>query len=75
VVQIHSLCSCSCSRFQIGRRFEFPSIPSNNEDLDGNMNADTPAREPVKFMNLSIFCVATVTNQRPYDSTPWLYLS
>ena len=39
MVQIHSprplipLLSCSCSHFQIARRFEFPSIPSNNDDF------------------------------------------
>src|SRR5215467_8586702 len=39
MVQIHSprpfipLLSCSCSHFQIARRFAFPSIPSNNDDF------------------------------------------
>ena len=34
------LFSCSCSHFQIARRFEFPSIPSNNEDFGRNATFD-----------------------------------
>ena len=46
MVQIHSprpltpLLSRSCSHFQIARRFEFPSIPSNNEDFGRNATFD-----------------------------------
>src|SRR6266550_4000325 len=32
--------SCICSHFQIARRFEFPSIPSNNEDFGRNATFD-----------------------------------
>src|ERR1700756_2258424 len=65
VVQIHSLCSCSCSHFQIGRRFEFPSIPSNNEDLDGS-SKPKPAFSAMSFAKrrLRLVEVRRITNWR-----------
>src|SRR5215471_13516637 len=47
MVQIHSprpfipLLSCSCSHFQIARRFAFPSMPSNNDDLGRKFETQT----------------------------------
>ena len=47
MVQIHSprpltpLLSRSCSHFQIARRFEFPSIPSNNDDFGRKFETQT----------------------------------
>jgi hypothetical protein len=68
VVQIHSLCSCSCSHFQIGRRFEFPSI---NEDLDGS-SKPKPAFSAMSFAKrrLRLVEVRRITNWRFSSQKP-----
>jgi hypothetical protein len=44
------LLSCSCSHFQIARRFEFPSIPSNNDDF-GRKFETQPAFSAISLRN------------------------